>query len=429
MNKMLASNSTLSSWMILEERRRRIPSKSFRGVPDEHPKVDGTSSERLAGCQNGFCSFENWCHFHSTHIRSRQPWQWTWPCLNRAICDQCRTPSDPATQRPSYRGWKRNAEKSKAREKSNLWDHFPTSTNDLAISLTQAITKELLRNASESTEFSGHSCVPLCGFLQHYMKSQHRTSREWMFNKALALDLYKFYVEGYENDPSRSMRLVLDVLALCISRNPNADTGREIKQSILRTLVTTIVRKLNMPWAKPSLQSLNVFLTKKLVGIDDLAQAFREVEPSAGSAGEVDSWRALIARLFSWMAFSNLCPITGKVIIQLYSEMAKVAKTVQPGTTCDVFSVVHFKGWLLDASVEHPDILEDIRHYVLTPLFKSDKTSALELLCLFNSRLESLASAGPGLDTALLLQLAVLQTGKKTGLVSDPGMCDPSMPQ
>ncbi|KAK2070621.1 hypothetical protein P8C59_005100 [Phyllachora maydis] len=231
-------------------------------------------------------------------------------------------------------------------------------------SLTQAITKELLRNASESTEFSGHSCVPLCGFLQHYMKSQHRTSREWMFNKALALDLYKFYVEG--------------------------------------------------------LQSLNVFLTKKLVGIDDLAQAFREVEPSAGSAGEVDSWRALIARLFSWMAFSNLCPITGKVIIQLYSEMAKVAKTVQPGTTCDVFSVVHFKGWLLDASVEHPDILEDIRHYVLTPLFKSDKTSALELLCLFNSRLESLASAGPGLDTALLLQLAVLQTGKKTGLVSDP---------
>jgi hypothetical protein len=63
--------------------------------------------------------------------------------------------------------------------------------------------------------------------------------------------------------------------------------------------------------------------------------------------------------------------------------------------------------------------LESVKNYVLTPLFTADRRMSLELLQIYNQQ-------SPGHEDALLgdwalLRLAILDVGKKSGLVNEPG--------
>lgn len=81
------------------------------------------------------------------------------------------------------------------------------------------------------------------------------------------------------------------------------------------------------------------------------------------------------------------------------------------------------RSWLQDGLEDKPDLLDDIKNYVLVPIFKQDKATALRLLTVLNKQGPLSAIDQELTDQSLLLQLATLELGKKTGLVDEPSKC------
>jgi hypothetical protein len=69
---------------------------------------------------------------------------------------------------------------------------------------------------------------------------------------------------------------------------------------------------------------------------------------------------------------------------------------------------------------QNPEILEDIKNYVLAPMFKTDRHASLKLLEMFNESHALTAVNHEMTDQGVLLQLATLELGKKYGLVEEP---------
>jgi hypothetical protein len=71
--------------------------------------------------------------------------------------------------------------------------------------------------------------------------------------------------------------------------------------------------------------------------------------------------------------------------------------------------------------VEEPTLLESIKNYIFLPLFKVDRSEALQFLRRMNEDQAVYGTTELDLDFPALLQLAALETGKKVGLVEEPG--------
>jgi hypothetical protein len=77
--------------------------------------------------------------------------------------------------------------------------------------------------------------------------------------------------------------------------------------------------------------------------------------------------------------------------------------------------------WLLGLLTEEPTLLESIQNYIFLPLFKVDRPEALKFLQRMNEDQAVSGASEMNMDVAALLQLAALETGKKVGLVEEPG--------
>jgi len=230
--------------------------------------------------------------------------------------------------------------------------------------------------------------------------------------------LFHFYLEWYEHDPLRALRLVLDFLAISSSQNPYPEVGRSVRESILQTLVSIITRKYPRLLIKSGLQCLDHLLTKQAIQLEDISRKYREMGPSLDGSPDLSLWRSLVFHLFSWMELSYVGPLTGKCIVHIFRGLhdgKARGKTHELDDPIDLWL-----SWIQDGVVRSPGILEDIRNYVLVPIFKNDKSSALALLQIFN-RSEPLATSDRVLtDQTFMLQLAALELGKRFGLVEEP---------
>ena len=280
-----------------------------------------------------------------------------------------------------------------------------------------------MRDASTSrqTSGSGQACVKLCGFIQQCAKSDDEALREWAFTQELSQKMFHFYLEWYEHDPHRALRLVLDFLVVSSTQNPCPETGRLVREHILETLVSIVARQSAKLLTKSGLQCLDHFLTKRAVDLGDAARKYRELEPSIASSNDLSLWKSFTLHLLSWMELSHVGPLAGKCIVHIFRGLHDARDGSSSSGLAD-FTVGIWLSWLLEGLARNPEILEDIKNYVFAAIFKTDKAAALVLLQAFNRAEGFTATEGEPTDQTFLLQLAALELGKKFGLVEEPSM-------
>jgi len=230
--------------------------------------------------------------------------------------------------------------------------------------------------------------------------------------------LFEFYIEWNEHDQHRSMRLVLDVLTTTFSRNPDPEVGMAIKTAVMDTLVSIITRQSTRPLVKSSLHCVVHVLSKQAVTLDDLAVTYRKVNPEVRDLPALALWKSLVSAMFSWMELHYVCPIAGKFIVNVFTGLTAMA--AEGGHSgIEGFGPRTWQEWIQDGLRSHMHRLDSVKTYVLAPLFSADRRSSLEFLKIYNEQSLETKDALSG-DWALL-RLAVLEVGKKSGLVDEPG--------
>ncbi|KAH7631737.1 hypothetical protein SMAC4_06453 [Sordaria macrospora] len=284
--------------------------------------------------------------------------------------------------------------------------------------IAQAVFARLFSNASESRQYhgNGHDVVRLCSFVQQCAKAKDLKLKEWAFTEPVSTKLFHFYLEWYEHDPHRALRLILDVLVASATINPNPETGKAVKEHILKTIVEIVTRKSAMQLTKSGLQCLDHFLNKKVLTLDDVARKYRVVDSSVADLAHLSLWKSFVFELFSWMELPYVCPHAGKCLVHIFKGLTSQAVAQEDQR----FTVEVWKTWLQEAVAQRPAVLEDIKNYVLVPIFKTDKVESLKLLEAFNRSEIPVGSTQDLTDLTLLLQLATLETGKRFGLVEEP---------
>lgn len=283
-------------------------------------------------------------------------------------------------------------------------------------SWAESIFVQLLENAAQPRSSSGNSCVKLCGFVEQSSKSHSQVLRVWSFTRNVTLRLFNFYIEWNESDNHRSMRLVLELLPRLIRRNPDEEMSQSTKRDILDNLVAIVARISAKPLAKSAIKALDHLLTRDSVSVDEIYSSYVTLQQREPPGDGIEVWKSLFFELFHWMRLHFVCPVAGRFIFVLYRALRH--KTPEKATA---LTIEIWHQWLLEALTEDPSILEPIKNYVFLSLFKADKRDALLFLRRMNNYEAVSANTNLDLDIPALLQLAALETGKKVGLVEEPG--------
>lgn len=259
--------------------------------------------------------------------------------------------------------------------------------------------------------------MKLCGFVEQCCKSKSQELRSWAFSKDVTLKMFNFYVEWNESDNHRSMKLVLDLLPQLIKRNPDEQAAQVTKGGMLATLVSIIAGRSSKPLAKSAIKVLDHLLIKNVVSLQEIRTSYIVLQDKDVSTNPVDTWGSLFSELFQWMRLHFVCPTAGRFIVTLYCALRRQNKD----ESAEQVTIETWRSWLLEALTAESSILESIKNYIFLPLFKAGKSEALDFLKRMNDTEAVEASSGADINLPALLQLAALETGKKVGLVEEPG--------
>lgn len=220
------------------------------------------------------------------------------------------------------------------------------------------------------------------------------------------------------------MRLAIDLVSLLILQNPDSRVRESLKTEFLSTLVAVISKHSTRPVVKSCISALTHFLTKSVLTLDDLAQEYGSIRPEL--TGEtfpstLSLWEDWTTLLFKWMELHYMCPIAGKLLVTIWSTLHSGITTDGERTNTTDFDVGNVRNWLETALSTNPDILESVKNYVLTPMFKSDRGLSVALLEELNKGEHVHDTGSSGEDVTALLHLAALEVGKKSSIVDDPG--------
>lgn len=283
-------------------------------------------------------------------------------------------------------------------------------------SWAESIFTQLLENAAQPRSASGNSCVKLCGFVEQASKSSSQVLRVWAFTRDVTLKLFHFYIEWNESDNHRSMRLVLDLLPRLIRRNPDEDASQSTKGGILDNLISIVTGMSAKPLAKSAIKALDHLLTKDIVSVEEIYSSYVTLQRKETSSDSLEVWKDFFFELFHWMRLHFVCPVAGRFIVVLYRALRRQTPEKPADLTIELWHQ-----WLLEALTQESSILEPVKNYIFLSLFKVDKSEALLFLRRMNNYEAVSASTSLDLDIPALLQLAALETGKKVGLVEEPG--------
>ncbi|TPX10842.1 uncharacterized protein E0L32_008231 [Thyridium curvatum] len=243
---------------------------------------------------------------------------------------------------------------------------------------------------------------------------------DWAFRADTAVRLFDYYVEWNETDQHRSMGLILDLLTFLIAHNSAPGIKEDIKKHVLENLISIISGQSTRPLVKSSMGSLHHFLTKDIYTLEDIEQKYRLIQQFPLTTPTLTVWACFVSETLAWQRLQYVSAPAGKCLVTILSLIRKTALDAAQDSTWKSFTTETLQMWLQDGLAQHPEILENVKNYVLTFLFKTDRPASLELLDRL-SRFAPTASRDPAaLDTAALLQLAALEVGKKVGLVEDP---------
>ncbi|RYP58547.1 hypothetical protein DL769_008921 [Monosporascus sp. CRB-8-3] len=275
------------------------------------------------------------------------------------------------------------------------------------------IFQELVRSASKPKQLSGNACVKLCGFVEQCSKSSSPVLRALAFSEDTAVRLFDFFVEWNEKDSHRSMKLILDFLAHSISKNPTPETGLAIKTRILRDTVTIITRQSSKPSVKSAITYLDYIILKNLAYLSDVLEIYRGVHELPSH--QVVTWDGFISKLFNWLELHNVSSVAGNLLVTIFTTPWREGENTR-------FYPDSWHKFIYGALQANLELLEPVKLYVFVPLFRVDRSESLKYLNNLSS-LQSLTShENTGWDVNSMLWLAMLEVGKKVGVVGEPGI-------
>jgi hypothetical protein len=226
------------------------------------------------------------------------------------------------------------------------------------------------------------------------------------------MKLFNYFIEWNEQDTHRSMRLVLDYLVSSILRNPDADIGKSIQESILNNTISVITLQVSRPSTKSSMIAIDHLLQKKAVYLGDIFHLYQHFRQDNCHTEAI--WDSLVSYVFAWMESQQVWTVAGKLLVTILTL---------PWYPDDVLSRHHPNTWhkfILSGLKIDIELLEPIKVYIFMPLFRIDRTSTMIYLNELTS-LQNLASNdSQAWDINSMIWVALLEAGKKTGVIEEP---------
>ncbi len=299
-----------------------------------------------------------------------------------------------------------------------------------ATSVARETFKRLVQDAAQPRHISGNACIKLAYFLEQCRKSGSPTLNSLAYSRETCQDLFDFYVEWNEKNQHRSMRQILEILAVLISKNPSPEVGNAFKADALARLVAIVRHQTAQPLVKPAFKVLDYFLTKGTITVFELFMAYGQsfgpdiasfYRPEAALVGK--NWGPFVADVFEWMSLPDTASSAGKLLVSLFAALKTAS--AQNGATDESHSA-HWSQLIQEGLAKYPESLDNIKNYLFLDLFKVDKSGSLEFL-------KSLSKGNPfaprhqtngDSDSHASLFLSAMEMGKKLGLVDDPGKHD-----
>ncbi|KAI1268651.1 hypothetical protein F5Y18DRAFT_376294 [Xylariaceae sp. FL1019] len=302
------------------------------------------------------------------------------------------------------------ADKSFNQKTAVIW--IQQQPENLHKSLAEHIFGELLIIASKPKQLSGSACSKLCGFIESCSKSLSNVLKDFAFSEVTVRRLFDFFIEWNEQDAHRSMRLVLDYVVLAIKLNPDPAIGSSIRTNILNDTISVITLEASKPSTKSSMIALDHLIATKVVYLSEVLSHYQTLTEDVlrHDAG----WDTFVSRVFAWMDSQNVWTAAGKllatILTQPWYEDGSDTKH-NPDAWHDFIS---------KALQTNLDLLEPIKVYLLMPLCRADPVATLAYIDMLTKTQKLTANDTHGWNLDAMLWVAMLEAGKKTGIVSDP---------
>lgn len=285
-------------------------------------------------------------------------------------------------------------------------------------SIATTLFEQLLHEAAQPRSVSGKACIRLCGLVDQSIKSTAECLRLWALSQDVTLKLFDFYIEWNESDNHRSMKLVLDLVALSILKNLGEENALATTRRILDNLVSIIIGRSTKPVAKSAIKTLEHFLSKDVLTLEHIKTSFLSFRPDLSNNDDIEVWRNFTVEIFQWLRLHFVCPTAGRLLVCIYSSWQRQQDVTRYP------SIDAWYQWLMDFLGQDSSLLESIKNYIFLPLFKADRVEALKFLSRMNTGRTLSTASNAELDTSALLRLAALETGKRVGLVEEPSKFD-----
>jgi len=274
----------------------------------------------------------------------------------------------------------------------------------------QAQLDDFLNKASQPRHVSGNACINLCYFIEQCRSSKTSRLRELVFSHKTCIALFGFFIEWNEKNQNRSMRQVLELVSSTISLYPDQEVAASIKKIITQRILSILKGQESQPLVKPAFKSLECFLSKGTLSPQNIIKAYQDLYLTDKS---IDPWDSMIPELFDWLTLPDISPAAGKCIVTLFSQRRKSHTDSLDGNSN------LWQRWIRSWLRYNPDALENVKNYLLAPLFKLDRSGSLAFLEDLNQDRPVSDVTDEEMDAHSLLQLAAMEVGKKAGLVEE----------
>ncbi|CAN8096998.1 unnamed protein product [Discula destructiva] len=153
------------------------------------------------------------------------------------------------------------------------------------------------------------------------------------------------------------------------------------------------------------------------------------LRPELATQPPVVLWQSFVAEIFTWMELHYICPVAGKHLVLLFSLLHARTKSEASEFTDAGFGIGILRTSLENALLSNPDILESVKNYVFTLMFRSDRKLSAALLIELKESVPDDQKSKPDGDITALLHLAALEVGKKSAIVDDPSLTGAAPPR
>jgi hypothetical protein len=220
------------------------------------------------------------------------------------------------------------------------------------------------------------------------------------------------------------MRQVLELLSSLIANNPNKEVSAAVKSLILSQTLGVITHDSIQPAVKPSFKLLECFLGKGSITPIKVLVAYKTYLSQKNGGSLLVSYNPseflennLVSSIFFWLGPADVSPAAGKFLVTLFKTL-RVDEYLGGGTSKN-YSVL-WQRWIRQGIAKIPLALENVKNYLLTPLFKLDRAGSLTFLKDLNKQSSIINQSIQELDAHAMLQLAAMDAGKKAGLIEEP---------